>query len=245
MRLGRNDIHVVYADAAALVAAAGGVERALAWLQPTEPERFTRYRADADRMMFLGGRLLARGLVGRALGVGPMAWRWREGAHGRPDIADPPTSLRFNISHSAGMVVCALAEGRDVGVDVEHLTRPPVDPRIVRRYCSPDEAVDCEAQGAAWQDRFLRYWTLKEAYLKARGLGVSVPLDEITFDLQGDDARVRFHGSLAGGDTRWALRLYLPTPQHLIAVAASTADGTVPVITLDNNLQDLFAAPRH
>jgi len=224
-----GDVHVYYAEATALIEQAGGIDRALALLQAAEPERFARYRADVDRWMFLGGRLLARTLVGRALGVPPDAWRWGEGPHGRPGVAGPATSLRFNLSHSAGLVVCAIADGRDVGVDVEHLERPPVDRRMVRRYLSPAEATDVEAQpDDAWQRRFLTYWTLKEAYLKARGVGVSLPLAEITFELAGDTARVRFDGSLAGAETRWALQLAQPTPRHLVAVAAADTDGARP-----------------
>jgi 4'-phosphopantetheinyl transferase len=228
-----GEVRVYYAEASRVIEESGGIDRAVAWLQAAEPERFARFRFEADRMMFLAGRVLARTLVGRAMGVAPEAWRWREGPHGRPEVADPATTVRFNLSHSAGIVVCALADDREVGVDVEHLARGPVDLKMVRRYCSAAEADDVEAQGAdRWQDRFLMYWTLKEAYLKARGLGVSVPLSEITFDLDDDTARVRFDGSLADSDTRWTLRLTRPTPRHLIAVAASEADGIHPEIRI-------------
>lgn len=239
--LGPGEVRVFYADAAALIAACGGVDRALAWLQAAEPERFARYRADADRMMFLCGRIMARALVGHALGVPPASWQWREGPHGRPEIAEPDTSLKFNLAHSAGLVACALAHGRDVGVDVEHLTRPPIDVKMIRRYCSAKEADDIEAQGdAGWQRRFLTYWTLKEAYLKARGLGISVPLSEITFHLDHNDACVRFDGSLEGTDTRWCLRLVQPTDDHLLAVAASTTDGVRPDIVVARDLGGLL-----
>jgi 4'-phosphopantetheinyl transferase len=229
-----GEVRVYFADAPAFIAASGGVERALAWLQAAEPERFSRYRVDADRLMFLCGRMMARALVGRALGVPPASWRWREGPHGRPEIAEPATTLRFNLAHSAGLVACALADGRDVGVDVEHLARPTVDQKMVRRYCSPVEAADIEGRGDdGWQGRFLKYWTLKEAYLKARGLGISVPLAEITFAINGADARVSFDGSLSGLDTRWQLRTAQPTPHHLLAVAASSADGVQPSIVIE------------
>jgi 4'-phosphopantetheinyl transferase len=227
-----GEVRVYYAEASRLIEESGGVDRAVAWLQAAEPERFARYRFEADRAMFLAGRILARTLVGRALGVAPEAWRWHEGPHGRPEIDSPDATLRFNLSHSAGLLVCALADAREVGVDVEHLARPPIDRKMIHRYLSPAEAEDVEAQPAdQWQDRFLVYWTLKEAYLKARGLGVSVPLSEITFELDGDRARVRFDGSLADCDTRWALSFFRPTPRHLIAVAASAADGIEPRIT--------------
>jgi 4'-phosphopantetheinyl transferase len=169
-------------------------------------------------------------LVGEALGCDPQAWPWREGARGRPEVDVEDTAIRFNLAHSAGLVVCALARKRDVGVDVEDLARHAPHPDMVRRYCSPEEARDVGAQGDAWQERFLTYWTLKEAYLKARGLGIAVQLSEMTFTVRGDQAAIAFAGRLAGADDRWTFRLSRPTSRHIVAVAAATSDGVVPEI---------------
>jgi 4'-phosphopantetheinyl transferase len=196
------------------------VRRGLTWLSDTERVRFQRFVHDEDRWMFLSGRVMARALVGRALGCEPMSWRWREGPHGRPEIDAPDATWRFNVAHSAGLVVCAIADGVDVGVDVEDLERRPVGPGFVRRYLSPAEAADVESQPAdARQERVLTYWTLKESYLKACGLGVSVPLAEITFSLANGRPTVSFHGSLAGTAADWTFRLNRPTPRHLMATA--------------------------
>ena len=170
--------------------------------------------------MFLLGRVMARAAVGRLAGWAPCAWPWREGPHGRPEIASDDTSLRFNIAHSAGVVVCAAADGVDIGVDVEDLERPATDIEVVRRYCAPAEVRDIAAAGPdGWRTRFLYYWTLKEAYLKARGLGISLPLAEIEFTL-ASPPRVAFLGSLQGTDTRWAFHLQQISDRHLAAVAA-------------------------
>jgi 4'-phosphopantetheinyl transferase len=183
-------------------------------------------------MMFLAGRVMARALVGRALGVAPADWRWREGPRGRPEIASPETSVRFNLAHSAGLVVCALANGRDAGVDVEYLRRRPVDPLVVPRYCAPDEVRDIQAHGPhGWHDRFLLYWTLKEAYLKARGLGISVPLSDISFAIDGTAPRISFLRSLSGTDDRWTFHVARPTTEHVVAVAADSG-RTTPTITV-------------
>lgn len=229
---GSAEVHVWHADAAAFGADRTRVARALEWLSADERSRYDRFRHEDDRLMFALGRVMARTLVGRALSVEPASWRWREGEHGRPEIAAPDTLLTFNLAHSAGLVVCALAYGRVVGVDVEDLTRPAPDPLIVRRYCSPVEAEDIEAHGPRWRDRFLVYWTLKEAYLKALGLGISVSLADISFLIGPDDIRVTFLRSLGGTDTRWAFDLLHPDPSHLIAVASSAADGVRPTLTV-------------
>jgi 4'-phosphopantetheinyl transferase len=205
------------------------LNRGLAWLSPPERLRYARFVHDDDRWMFLMGRVMARTLVGRALGCDPTAWRWREGPHGRPEIDEPGTAWRFNVAHSAGLVACAIAEGRDVGVDVEDLARRPVSPGFLRRYFSPGEVADVGAQPAAGrQERLLTYWTLKEAYLKARGLGVSVPLADVEFALTAGGPRIRFLGVLAGADTNWHFHLERTTPRHLMAVASH---GTSAVVT--------------
>lgn len=200
----------------------GARARAEAWLTAAERERYARFLHDDDRLMFLVGRVMARALVGQALGCAPTAWRWREGPHGRPEIDEPGVSCRFNVAHSAGLVVCAVADGHDVGVDVEDLARRPVSANFARRYLSPAEVHDVESQPLpAQQARLLTYWTLKEAYLKARGLGVSVPLSDIEFTLTADGARIGFLDSLAGTSTDWHFHLEQPTSRHLLAVASN------------------------
>ena len=201
---------------------AARIERALAWMTDAERDRYARFRHDRDRWMFALGREMARTLVGDVLGVAPDAWTWREGPHGRPEIASPGEDLHFNLSHSAGVVICVLGRGRAIGVDVEDLKRRAPDPAIVARYCSPDEAEDVSAQGDDWPDRFLTYWTLKEAYLKACGLGISVHLRDLWFSLESGQPRIGFSGALASTDGRWRFQVLRPTSRHLVAVAASS-----------------------
>ena len=227
-----SEVCAFVADAAAFGADRDRVAQALEWMTPDERARFDRFRHDADRHMFALGRSMARTLVGRALDVDPAGWAWREGPHGRPEIDRPGTDLHFNLSHSAGLVICVLGRGRAIGVDVENLRRRAPDPAIVPRYCSPSEADDVRAHGDRWRDRFLTYWTLKEAYLKARGVGISLPLSDIAFTVNADGARIGFERSLAGTDERWMFHLWQPGMQHLAAIAADTADGARPAITV-------------
>jgi 4'-phosphopantetheinyl transferase len=182
--------------------------------------------------MFALGRLMARTLVGRALGVAPDKWAWREGPHGRPEIDHDGCGVHFNLSHSAGLVLCAIARGRTVGIDVEDLTRPRPNWGLVERYCSPAEADDIRGRGDRWSERFLTYWTLKEAYLKARGLGISVPLAETSFTEDRSRFSVHFLGSLAGTDDRWTFHLFRPSVRHLAVVAADTVDGERPAVSV-------------
>jgi 4'-phosphopantetheinyl transferase len=211
----------VFEDPARLAAA-------LAWLVGDEHARYQRFARDEDRRMFLLGRVMARSLVGRALGVAPLEWAWRNGRHGRPEIDAPNAPVRFNLAHSAGLVVCAVGVDREVGADVEHLRRRPVEQAVVRRYCAPAEAADIFSHGDRWHDRFLRYWTLKEAYLKGRGVGISLPLDEISFTLEDTRGRrptIEFLGSLAGSSREWTFHLEQPTEEHVVALATEASAG--------------------
>ena len=199
-----------------------------------ERARFERFRHDADRVMFALGRVMARTLVGRALGVEPAAWPWREGPHGRPEIDRPGTDLHFNLSHSAGLVVCALGAGsrRRRGRRGSDAARARSGDRR-RATARRPRPTTCDAQGDRWRDRFLTYWTLKEAYLKARGLGISVPLSDISFTL---DARRRAHcvssdrspaPTTAGRFTSGS-----SSARHLAAVAVATPTAPRPTFAI-------------
>lgn len=239
-----GQVTVWHAATTELFATDAGRARALGWLTAADRARYERYRFPKDRDMFLAGRVMARALVGRALGVGPNAWEWREGPRGRPELADPDAARRvsFNIAHSAGLVVCAISGDGTVGVDVEHRLRPPVDAGMVRRFCAPAEVVDIERCGpSAWQDQFLKYWTLKEAYLKARGVGIAVHLSDLSFTLGEDVIRLdRLNALSAEDDAEWAFVLDSSSPAHLVAAAVTARPGVRPTFRLAPFTHDLL-----
>ena len=236
-----DEITIWHADAGDVFASAAARAQALDWLTPAERVRHERYRHDRDRDMFLLGRAMARAVVGDTLGIAPTAWTWREGERGRPEVDQPVCPVSFNLAHSGGLVVCALAHGASVGVDVEDRARAALDRNLVARYCSPAERADIDALGeTGWQDRFLQYWTLKEAYLKARGLGIALPLSDLSFAVADGEARLTFERSLAGADPAWAFTLAPLGQRHYVAVAASTANGARPRFTLKPMASDFL-----
>jgi 4'-phosphopantetheinyl transferase len=191
-------------------------------LAESERTRAARFHHLSDRWEFLLGRLMARHLLSGRSGVPPGEFRFVENAHGRPEIAHPSLDrpLRFNLSHSGGIVACVLGEAQQIGVDVERLDRPPIDPRVIRRYCSePEQAALAEMPEALRHERFLELWTLKEAYVKARGTGLTLPLRKVSFDVgvegPGD---VSFNG--IDEEARWMFAHTRLEPRHLLAVAA-------------------------
>ncbi len=225
----------------------GGMDTALwtrlrSWLQPEETARADNYKDMDARASFLIGRGMARTMLAEATGVAPGDWRFADGPHGRPEIASPDTAYRFNLAHSHGMIACVLAKSRDVGVDVEFLERPDSSHDVATRVCSADELADIDAAPAEGRkERFLIYWTLKEAYLKARGLGISVHMGDVAFTVKSGEPRFVPAGSLAGADTRWLFRLSQPGPRHLIAVAVDTRDATTPNIRFQRFATARFA----
>ena len=151
------------------------VAEALAWLDAGERDRHDRLVRDDDRLNFARGRWLLRRMLSDATGTRPTDWRFRPGAHGRPEPLGPVDTahLSVNLSHTRRMVVAALSTAAPVGVDVEYDDRPaPV--HIARRFFAPDEcaALDALAEPAR-SELFWRIWTLKEAWLKARGTGIA------------------------------------------------------------------------
>src|SRR5262245_60905547 len=163
-------------------------DRLAAWrdlLTDEERERGDRYVFERNRDEHVAAHALVRLALSRfAAGVDPRDWRFVVGERGKPEIAAPASPLRFNLSHTDGLVACVVAEGVDVGVDVENTARRSDTVAIADRYFAPAEVAALRSLPAgAQRDRFYEYWTLKESYMKARGLGLALPLGKFWFTL--------------------------------------------------------------
>jgi 4'-phosphopantetheinyl transferase len=155
--------------------------------------------------------------------VEPRAWTFETGPFGRPEILAPPSSprLRFNVSHTDGLIACAVAVERDIGVDVEE-TRRTIDVEIADRYFSPSEIHELRSLPAeARPSRFFDYWTLKEWYIKARGLGLQLPLDQFAFRIgtAPPTVGIAFGPEIEDDPASWQFELRRLTPRHRLAVA--------------------------
>lgn len=135
-------------------------------------------------------RVLSRALLRRALadftGVNPADWQFQKNGHGRPEIDAPShcRSLRFNVSHTDGLVACLLSWHRQVGVDVEPIQHVAALLSVARQHFADSETDAIRGSPASEQSRvFLELWTLKESYFKARGLGLSGKLSDISFSI--------------------------------------------------------------
>jgi 4'-phosphopantetheinyl transferase len=213
------------------------LERYLALLAPEERERHQRLRRERSRREFLVAHALARVTLSRYAPVPPEAWSFAAGEHGRPELSGPSQAerLRFNLSHTSGMVACAVIRELDIGVDVESAVRRVRHRELAERFFGEDEVRALRTLAPDRQvGRFLELWTLKEAYLKARGRGISVPLRGFQFQLSDSNPpRIRFDAALVRDDpASWQLALHHPTRTHTLALAIRRPDRRNVVIRL-------------
>lgn len=201
-----------------------------ALLSPDEQARAERFYSERHRMRFTVCRGALRELLGQYLGCAPSELGFEYGAHGKPGLSaqQNPADLRFNLSHSEGLAVIALTGCRDIGVDVEQV-RPINGMAIAGRYFSDDEITQLRRLPSQWhQEAFFSCWTAKEAYIKARGDGLSFALKD--FDILIDPTQVprilKIQGSSAPAN-QWALHRILPQPGYIATLAIEAPPGEV------------------
>jgi 4'-phosphopantetheinyl transferase len=154
--------------------------------------------------------------LGSYLGVDPLRVEIQHGAHGRPELA-PVHKLCFNLSHTTGVAVCAIGRTRAIGVDVEALDRRALSTGLIERALALREATRVmRAEAGEHTEMFLHYWTVKEAYAKALGVGLGLDLREVR--VQGSIDRPRL--DLPGGSGEWRVRRLRPLPGVIGAVVA-------------------------
>jgi 4'-phosphopantetheinyl transferase len=197
-------------------------------LTAEECARADRFYRHADRARFLMARAMVRTMLSRYVPIDPADWRFRIAAHGRPEVAELPAGapdLRFNLSHTAGLVGCAMTVGRDVGLDVECINRE-LTHDVAERFFSEQEVADLRAVPLDEQATvFFDYWTLKEAYIKARGLGLSLPLAQFSFTIEPEAVRIAFDPRLEDDPASWQFMQQSPTRRHRLAAAVRRGPG--------------------
>ena len=202
-------------------------------LSPDEHERMARLVFERDRQRFLLTRALVRTMLSRYAAVTPAGWQFIANVHGRPEILDRPAGvpdLRFNISHTDGLIACAVTIGREVGVDVEHVGRR-LTQDVAARFFAPAEVAHLQSLPEDDQERlFFDYWTLKEAYIKARGFGLALPLGDFAFHLAAAGApAISFEPSMPDDPATWQFLQDWPTPTHRLGLAIRRTGDDLPV----------------
>lgn len=192
-------------------------------LSPDERERADRFHFEADRRRAVIGRGYLRLLLGRILDLPPNKLRFEYDEFGKPGlIPKHRLPLQFNVSHSGDLILIAITMGRAVGVDVERI-RADLDPdEIAARFFSADECkILASLAGPHRYKAFFTCWTRKEAYLKAKGVGLSLPLDQFDVSfLPDEEPRLLATRPDPAEARRWRLRELNVSGDYAAALAA-------------------------
>jgi 4'-phosphopantetheinyl transferase len=196
-------------------------------LSADEQEKAARFHFEEDRLRAIIGRGLLRTLLGHIIDLPPARLRFVYGHYGKPELVDDltPTPLGFNISHSGNLILLAIARTRAVGIDVEQIRTNIEWQAIAAHYFSVCERrLLATLMPEAKADAFFACWTRKEAYIKARGGGLSLPLDQFDVTLlPGQPAQLLRTRQDPGEYLHWQLHDLDLGDGYKAAVAAKTA----------------------
>ncbi len=212
--------------------------RLVSLLAPEELERRNRMATESGRRQQLLARALQREVLSRhEPRVPPREWRFVRGESGRPSLAPPfdASGLNFNLAHTPGLVVMAVGRVARIGIDVEAVDKAVPMP-VARRYFSAREVAALHALAPEDQPRrFLRLWTLKEAYLKGMGEGLAGGLDSMSFSFDGE-AGVAFERASDPQAHRWVFREFTTRGFQLALAFLDPAAEGPPAIHLHEYL---------
>jgi 4'-phosphopantetheinyl transferase len=232
LRLAPNEVQLWSATLDQPVGVVGELRRLLSG---DEVARARRFRFERDRNRFVVGRAVLRLLLGRYLEQPPDTIRFSYSAHGKPDLTDFSGKVMFNLSHSEDLALYAFCLDVEIGVDVERFRRRHAREDVAERFFSPSEvAVLRSLPPPGRPEAFLRCWTRKEAFVKARGDGLSLPLDQFDVTLApGEPARLLRTAWAPEEAASWSLHdPSADLPGYIAAVAVRPVEAArAPVVT--------------
>lgn len=214
--LGVNQVHIwtLIPESVEIAAYAG-------LLSAEEMERARRFRFASLFERFVCDHARLRLLLSGYLAQEPQTLRFVENAQGKPRIHDPGCRLRFNMSHTKGLTLMAFCLDAEIGVDVEKLRVIDDCEQLAAMNFSSAESIALQAQPESERNAaFLRCWTRKEAYIKARGEGLSLPLDGFSVTLGKDERASLTHCAWDMNEpARWMLEDLQSLPGYVGALA--------------------------
>jgi 4'-phosphopantetheinyl transferase len=193
-------------------------------LTEEERTRADRFHFPQDRARFTLGRGALRKLLMRYSATTEISLAANE--YGKPHLLQPAGSLQFNVAHSGDLVLLGFTRGRAIGVDVEKFRPDFATADVAQRFFAPDEAMFLAALPQPERVHgFFNCWTRKEAYIKARGMGLSLPLSSfsVAFGSRESPALLRVEGD-PSAPQRWMIR-NLPTTDGYAAATAFEGRG--------------------
>lgn len=223
--LSGNEIHVWRAS---LDQSATQVQQLAQTLSTDERIRSERFYFEQDKNYFVVGRGLLRTILGIYLGMEPSQLQFCYGPCGKPYLAETTdgSTLNFNLSHSQGLALYAIARFHRIGIDLEYIRPISEAEQIARHFFSPQEnAVFQALLPSQKQAAFFNCWTRKEAYLKAIGDGLAFPLEQLDVSLfPGEPAQIYSIKGDRSVAARWSLQELTPAPSYTATLAVEGHD---------------------
>jgi 4'-phosphopantetheinyl transferase len=189
-------------------------------LDEEERGRSARFCFEADQRDYIAAHVLLRSMLAWSADCPAEEWRFARDANGKPRVF-PGVGLpeiEFNLSHTRGLVAAAATRSGAIGIDAERVDPAKADLAVAERFFAPLELRILHYAPAADRTKlFFRLWTLKEAYIKAIGTGLSMPLDSFTFAFE--PLRIEFGADAPGRPQDWQFAIPPTTDEHVLSVA--------------------------
>ncbi|MBT6434591.1 MAG: 4'-phosphopantetheinyl transferase superfamily protein [Deltaproteobacteria bacterium] len=174
-------------------------------LTTQEKERYQRFMFQKDSDLYLLTRALCRKVLSKYVATPPSSWLFETNSYGKPSVSYPEAGqyLEFNLTNTPGLVACMVSDRYHVGVDAEAFERQSTTLDIAKRFFSKREFAELQTHGPdALTKRFFHYWTLKEAYIKVRGMGMSIPLADFSM-VENDEMGIEVVHHTEGEHTQY------------------------------------------
>jgi 4'-phosphopantetheinyl transferase len=232
IQLPANEIHLWFVDTSQITGQAL-LSQYRHLLSPQEVIRNQRFKFEKDRKQHLITRALVRSVLSSYINtVSPADWQFNTNEYGKPEVAPEtlPYPLKFNVSHSQEMIVLSAHSCQEVGVDIEFLNRKSATKELASHVFSKHENQQLKhLQGDIFNKHFYDFWTLKEAYIKACGMGLSIPLDSFSFSLLGnEEIAVHFEGDREDKPEKWQFWQIRPNDDYIVSLGMKS-DAPKPV----------------
>jgi 4'-phosphopantetheinyl transferase len=204
------------------------LQNLLATLSSDELARAERFRFEKDRLRFIAGRGILRTILSRYLGIEPQNIQFNYGSRGKPLLSqDANSKISFNLSHSQDLAICGVSLVHDLGVDVEFIRSIDNVESLAKRFFSSQEYENIKSFPPNQQQKiFFRYWTCKEAFLKATGVGIG-ELEAIEISLSpGKPAQIATD-TTNRTTSQWCLSEIVPDDKYVAATAINTIQANL------------------
>lgn len=202
------------------------------WLDSNEQARANNFKFSKDRHLYVAAHLYVRNILSQYGSLPPSSWCFQTNLYGKPFVSNHQyTELCFNLSHTQGLIACIISYKQAVGIDVEQYKPLPDFNALCQTAFSPLEIADILSlkKRSVQEQRFFTYWTLKESYIKARGMGLSIPLQQFSF-IETTTGKWELHCDpiLMSSGKNWQFSTH-KINEHYLAIAVSPSKKIKPL----------------